>query len=186
MLIANKIETLTKHQSAAVAISVAFAGSLLLALLARLSIPVPFSPVPITGQTFGILFLGAVLGSRIGTLSVIMYISEGLMGLPVFAGGTMGFLYLLGPTGGYLIGFIPAVYLVGYLSEQSWINSFTSAFFTMTIGTSVIFIFGISWLAVTAGLGTALLIGLYPYIPGTIIKIVLATVTVYSINHFNK
>ena len=77
MIITNKIETLTKYQSVAVTISVAFAGSLLLAVLARLSIPVPFSPVPITGQTFGILFLGAVLGSRIGTLSVIMYISEG-------------------------------------------------------------------------------------------------------------
>ena len=186
MLITNKIETLTKHQSVVVTISVAFAGSLLLALLAHLSIPVPFSPVPITGQTFGILFLGAVLGSRIGTLSVIIYISEGLIGLPVFAGGSMGFLYLLGPTGGYLIGFIPAVYLVGYLSEQGWINSFTSAFLTMTIGTSVIFIFGISWLAVTAGLGTALSIGLYQYIPGAIIKIVLATVTIYSINRFNK
>jgi biotin transport system substrate-specific component len=115
-----------------------------------------------------------------------MYISEGLMGLPVFAGGSIGFLYLLGPTGGYLIGFIPAVYLVGYLSEQGWINSFTSSFLTMTIGTSVIFIFGISWLAVTAGLGTALSIGLFPYIPGAVIKIVLATATVYSINHFNK
>ncbi|MFC1786312.1 biotin transporter BioY, partial [Candidatus Neomarinimicrobiota bacterium] len=118
MLITNKIETRTKYQSVAVTISIAFAGSLLLAVLARLSIPVPFSPVPITGQTFGILFLGVILGSRIGTLSVIMYISEGLIGLPVFAGGTMGFLYLLGPTGGYLIGFIPAVYLVGYISEQ--------------------------------------------------------------------
>ena len=186
MIITNKIETLTKYQSVAVTISVAFAGSLLLAVLARLSIPVPFSPVPITGQTFGILFLGAVLGSRIGTLSVIMYISEGLMGLPVFAVGSMGFLYLLGPTGGYLIGFIPAVYLVGYLSEQGWISNFTSAFLTMTIGTSVIFIFGISWLAITARFGTALSIGLYPYIPGAIIKIVLATVTVYSINHYNK
>ena len=186
MLITNKIETLTKHQSAAITISAVFAGSLLLALLAHLSIPVPFSPVPITGQTFGILFLGTMLGSRIGTLSVIMYISEGLMGLPVFAGGTMGFLYLLGPTGGYLLGFIPAVYLVGYLSEQGWINNFTSAFLTMTIGTSVIFIFGISWLAITAGLGTALSIGLYSYLPGAAVKIILASGIVYSINRFNK
>ena len=186
MLIINKIEVLTKYQSASVTVSVAIAGSLLLALLARLSIFIPFSPVPITGQTFGILFLGAMLGSRIGTLSVIMYISEGLMGLPVFAGGTMGFLYLLGPTGGYLLGFIPAVYLVGYLSEQGWINSFTSAFLTMTIGTSVIFIFGISWLAITTGLGTALSIGLYSYLPGAAVKIILASGIVYSINRFNK
>ena len=177
---------LIKSKSLTVNLVIALSGSLLLALLARLSIPVPFSPVPITGQTFGILFLGAVLGSRMGTLSVVMYIFEGIIGLPVFAGGTMGFLYLLGPTGGYLIGFIPAVYIVGYLSEQGWINNFILASLTMIIGTSVIFLFGISWLAVTAGFGTAVSIGLYPYIPGAVIKIMLATVAVYSINRFNK
>ena len=177
---------LIKSNSLTMNLVIAFSGSLLLALLARLTILIPFSPVPITGQTFGILFLGGVLGSRFGTLSVIMYILEGLIGLPVFAGGTMGFLYLLGPTGGYLLGFIPAVYLVGYLSEQGWTNSFTSSFLTMIIGTLLIFIFGISWLAVTAGFGTALSIGLYPYIPGAVIKIILATVTIYSINRFNK
>ena len=177
---------LIKSKSLTVNLVLTFSGSLLLALLARLSIPVPFSPVPITGQTFGILFLGAVLGSRIGTLSIIMYISEGLIGLPVFAGGSMGFLYLLGPTGGYLIGFIPAVYLVGYLSERGWLNNFTFAFLTMIIGTTIIFIFGISWLAITAGFKTALSIGFYPYLPGAAVKIILATGIVYSINRFNK
>lgn len=177
---------LIKSRSLIANIVIALSGSILLALLARLSIPVPFSPIPITGQTIGILFLGALLGSRIGTLTVIMYIFEGLIGLPVFAGGTMGFLYLLGPTGGYLIGFIPAVYLVGYLSERNWTNNFTSAFLTMIIGTSVIFIFGISWLAVTAGFETALAIGLYPYLPGAAVKIILATAIIYSINRFSK
>ena len=177
---------LIKSISLTMNLVIALSGSVLLALLTRLSIPVPFSPVPITGQTFGILFLGAVLGSRIGTLSIIMYISEGLIGLPVFAGGSMGFLYLLGPTGGYLIGFIPAVYLVGYLSERGWLNNFTFAFLTMIIGTTIIFIFGISWLAITAGFKTALSIGLYPYLPGAAVKIILATGIVYSINRFNK
>lgn len=186
MLITNKIKTLTERQSALVTFSVAFTGSILLALLARLSIPVPFSPVPITGQTFGILFLGAVLGSRIGTLSVVLYLAEGIIGLPVFAGGSMGFLYLFGPTGGYLIGFIPAVYLVGYLSESGWANKFTTTFMTMIIGTAIIFVFGISWLAVTAGFETALTIGLYPYLPGAAVKIILASTIVYSINRFNR
>lgn len=186
MLITNKIKTLTKRQSALLTFSVAFTGSILLALLARLSIPVPFSPVPITGQTFGILFLGAVLGSRIGTLSVVLYLAEGIIGLPVFAGGSMGFLYLFGPTGGYLIGFIPAVYLVGYLSEEGWTNKFTTTFMTMIIGTAIIFVFGISWLAVTAGFETALTIGLYPYLPGAAVKIILASTIVYSINRFNR
>ncbi len=177
---------LNKSKSLTANIVIVLSGSILLALLARLSIPVPFSPVPITGQTFGILFLGAMLGSRIGTLTVITYIFEGLIGLPVFAGGTMGFLYLLGPTGGYLIGFIPAVYLVGYLSEKEWANNFSSTFLTMIIGTSVIFTFGISWLAVTAGFETALAIGLYPYLPGAAVKIILATVIIYSINRINR
>lgn len=179
-------EQLIKSKSLTTTIVIAFSGSILLALLARLSIPVPFSPVPITGQTFGILFLGGILGSRIGTLSVVMYIVEGIIGLPVFAGGTAGFLYLLGPTGGYLIGFVPAVYLVGYLSEKGWTNKFTATFLTMIFGTSVIFIFGISWLAVTAGFETALSIGLYPYLPGAAVKIILASVIVCSINRINK
>jgi len=186
MIITTKIKTLNESQSALATFSMAFAGSLLLALLARLSIPVPFSPIPITGQTFGILFLGALLGSRIGALSVIMYIMEGTIGLPVFAGGSIGFLYLLGPTGGYLIGFIPAIYLIGYLSERGFTNNLPTILITMIIGTTVIFIFGISWLAVTAGLGTAISIGLYPYLPGAIIKIILATIVAYSINRLNK
>lgn len=186
MLITNKIETLTKQQSTLLSISIAFVGSILLTLLARLSIPVPFSPVPITGQTFGILFLGAVLGKRNGTLSVIMYISEGLIGLPVFAGGSMGFLYLLGPTGGYLIGFIPAVFVVGYLSEKGFCNRISTTFLTMLLGTAVIFSFGLSWLAITAGLITAFSIGLYPYLIGAGIKIALATVIISSINKITK
>lgn len=179
-------EQLIKSKSLTANIVIALSGSLLLALLARLSIPVPFSPVPITGQTFGILFLGAVLGSRIGTLSVVLYLAEGIIGLPVFAGGSMGFLYLFGPTGGYLIGFIPAVYVVGYLSEEGWTNKFTTTFMTMIIGTAIIFVFGISWLAVTAGIETALTIGLYPYLPGAAVKIILASTIVYSINRFNR
>jgi len=177
---------LTKSKSLTANIVIAFSGSILLVLLARLSIPVPFSPIPITGQTFGVLFLGTVLGRKLGTLSVIIYIIEGITGLPVFAGGSFGFLYLLGPTGGYILGFIPAIYLVGYLAEKGWMNNVSATFVAMVLGTSIIFIFGISWLSVTAEFGTALSIGLYPYIPGAIIKIILATVTVYSINRFNK
>ncbi len=186
MIDINKIETLTKRNSVVITISTAFAGSLVLALLARLSIPVPFSPIPITGQTFGVLCLGALLGSHIGTLSILMYISEGLVGLPVFAGGSLGFLYLFGPTGGYLMGFIPSVYLVGFLSEKGFTSKISTILITMILGTSVIFIFGISWLAITAGFETVLLIGLYPYLPGAAIKILLATIVAYSISRFNK
>lgn len=182
MLITNKIESLNKDQALTFTIGISITGSILLALLARLSFPVPFSPIPITGQTFGILLLGAMLGKRLGTITVITYIIEGAIGLPVFAGGSTGLLYLFGPTGGYIIGFIPAVFLVGYLCEKGWNKHFISAITSMTLGTMMIFVFGVSWLAVGTGLQTALQIGATPYIPGAIIKISVASVMIYQVN----
>ena len=179
-------QQIIKSKSITTNLVIAFSGSIFLALLARLSIPVPFSPVPITGQTFGILFLGATLGSRLGAFSVIMYIAEGIVGLPVFANGTAGFLYLFGPTGGYLFGFIPAAFLVGYLAEKGLTKSVINTLFSMIVGTAIIFIFGVSWLSVTAGFGKALILGIYPYLIGAGIKILLATIIVYSINRFNS
>jgi len=185
MLLTNKIIQLTKGQTVALSISISFAGSILLALLARLSIPVPFSPVPITGQTFGVLFLGGVLGIRLATLSVIFYIIEGIVGIPVFAGGSFGLLYLLGPTGGYLIGFIPAAYSVGYLSEKGWNQKIRLTLSSMIIGAAIIFLFGVSWLSISAGLNAAITIGFIPYTIGAVIKIALATSIVYSISKKN-
>ena len=182
MLITNKINSFIKIQSIAVSITIAIVGSILLALLARLSIPVPFSPVPITGQTLGVLLLGGLLGSRLATLTVITYLFEGTIGLPVFAGGSLGLLYLLGPTGGYLIGFIPAAYLVGYLSEKGWIAKIGGSFFVMTLGTAIIFLFGVSWLSITAGFANAITIGLIPYLTGAAVKISLAATILYSLN----
>jgi len=186
MLTTNKIETLSKGQSLTLSIGISFAGSLLLALLARLSIPVPFSPVPITGQTFGVLFLGGLLGSRLASLSVIFYILEGIMGLPVFAAGSLGVLYLLGPTGGYILGFIPATYIVGYITDNGWNKNLITILISMIVGTSIVFVFGVSWLSFSAGLTTAITIGLLPYIPGALIKISLATLLIYSINRTPK
>jgi len=186
MLLTNKIKQLTKEQTFALSVGISFAASILLALLARLSIPVPFSPVPITGQTFGVLFLGGLLGRRLATLSIIIYIFEGMIGMPVFAGGSLGPLYLLGPTGGYILGFIPSAYLVGYLSENGWNRNVLLTSISMVIGTFLIFLFGVSWLSFTAGLNTAILIGFIPFLPGAVVKIALATVIVYSINRIAK
>jgi len=90
------------------------AGSLFVAALAQVSLPLPFTPVPITGQTFAVLLVGAVLGARRGAASLVLYLLEGSLGLPVFANGTNGLARLLGPTGGYLIGFVAAAWIVGY------------------------------------------------------------------------
>ncbi|MFN3337582.1 MAG: biotin transporter BioY, partial [Thermomicrobium sp.] len=92
-------------------VTLVVAGSLATALAARVSIPLPFTPVPITGQTFAVLLVGAVLGSRRGAASMALYVVQGLAGLPVFAGGKAGLAVLLGPTGGYLVGFIAAAFV---------------------------------------------------------------------------
>lgn len=186
MLITNKLNSFTKTQSIALYGAITIVGSILLALLARLSIPVPFSPVPITGQTLGVLLLGGLLGSRLATLTVLTYIFEGAIGLPVFAGGSLGLLYLLGPTGGYLIGFVPAAYFVGYFSEKGWNTKISSSILAMTLGTAIIFVFGVSWISITAGITKAITIGLVPYLPGAVVKILLAVILLYSLNKTAK
>ena len=95
-------------------------GSLLIALSAQLQFVLPFSPVPITGQTFTVLLLGALYGSKRGPATVVTYLALGVMGLPVFAGGTFGVARLVGPTAGYLVGFLVAAFVVGLLSERGW------------------------------------------------------------------
>ena len=92
-------------------------ASLLIAFFAQIRIPLPFTPIPFTGQTLGILFVAAVLGSRKGTLSVLLYLAEAAMGLPVLTGGNCGWLYMLGPTGGYMVGFVAQSALIGWFFE---------------------------------------------------------------------
>ena len=98
-------------------------GSLSIGILAQASIPIPFSPVPITGQTIGVVLIGSLLGKRRGTLSIILYLMEGSLGLPVFANMQAGLHILFGPTGGYLFSFIIAAFLMGYFKEKGFITS---------------------------------------------------------------
>ena len=150
-------------------------GSLLIALSAHVAIPLPFSPVPITGQTLAVLLVGALLGSRRGALCLLAYLAEGLAGLPVFApGGAPGLARLLGPTGGYLVGFVAAAYVTGRLAEEGWDRRVLSTIAAMLLGSAVIYTCGVSWLAVPLGLEKALVAGLYPFIPGDLVKVVLA------------
>ena len=99
-------------------------GSLTIGLLAQLSLPVPFSPVPITGQTIGVVLVGSLLGSKKGALCIILYLMEGSLGLPVFANMSAGAHVLIGPTGGYLWGFIVGAMIMGYCREKNLISSF--------------------------------------------------------------
>ena len=149
-------------------------ASLLIALCARIVIPLPFTPVPITAQTFAVLLTGAALGARRGAAAIGLYVLEGLLGLPVFAGGAAGLVRLLGPTGGYLLGFIAAAYLTGTLAERGWDRTVRFAVAAMAAGNLVVYVFGVPWLAVFLGWPDALSKGFLPFIPGDLLKLAAA------------
>jgi biotin transport system substrate-specific component len=148
-------------------------GSLFIALCAQFTIHV--GPVPITGQTLGVLLTGMLLGSRRGSLSVLAYLAEGIAGLPVFApGGPMGVARLLGPTGGYLLGFVAAAYGTGLLAERGWDRKMVTTLLAMLIGNAAIYAFGLPWLGIFVGIENALSLGLYPFVIGDLLKAFLA------------
>ena len=155
-------------------------GSLLISLCAQVKVLLPFGPVPVTGQTFAVLMTGALLGSRRGSMAVLAYLIEGLAGLPVFAFGG-GAAALAGPTGGYLMGFLPAAYVTGLLAERGWDRRIGTAIMAMAIGNVVIYTCGLFWLCCLMGPSMKVLTaGLYPFVVGDLLKIVLAAILLPS------
>ena len=155
-------------------------GMILCALFAALTgvggliaIPLPFTPVPITLQTFFTFLAGALLGKYLGALSQLIYLLLGVVGLPVFAKGSSGIGVLLGPTGGYLVGFIPAAFLVGYLLERREKPPFGLIFLAMVVGLVAMYLPGVGWLmwVTRMNLVKALLLGVLPFLPGDAVKI---------------
>ena len=139
-------------------------------------VEIPLWPVPLTLQTLGVLFTGAVLGSRRGALALVLYLAEGAAGLPIFAGGASGVAHLLGPTGGYLAGFVVAAGVVGWLAERGWDRRLVWTALAMLVGNVIIYALGVAWLAVYLGdLQTAVVKGALIFVPGDLIKIVVAT-----------
>ncbi len=151
-------------------------GAALIAASAQLSLPLPFTPVPITGQTFSVLLMGASLGALRGGLSSLVYVLVGLAGAPIFAGGAHGTAVVLGASGGYLVGYPFVSALTGLLAERRWDRRFSSAVGAMLTGNVVIYLFGLPWLAVVldTGLERTLELGLYPFVPGDMLKLYLA------------
>src|SRR5215204_5351335 len=134
--------------------------------------------VALTLQTLGVLFTGAVLGSRRGALALLLYLTEGALGLPVFAGGASGVGYMLGPTGGYLVGFVVAAGVVGRLAQRGWDRRLVWAAVAMVIGNVIIYVCGVAWLAVFLGdLWGALVKGMLLFVVGDLIKIAVAALT---------
>ncbi len=149
-------------------------GSLLVAALAQARILLPFTPVPITGQTFAVLLIGALLGSKRGAAAIGLYLLEGGLGLPFFSGGGAGWAFLAGPTGGYLIGFVAAAFLVGLLTERGLDRRVQTALPAFLLGAVVIYAFGLLGLARFVGLQNAFVAGVAPFLVGDALKVVLA------------
>lgn len=163
-------DTLLQRKSTIRYLMLAFAGSLLITLLARVAIPLPFSPIPFTGQTLAVLLVGALFGSRLGAMTVAFYVGQGLMGLPVFAMGA-GPAYVFGPTGGYLFGMIAAAYITGWFAERGWDRSMLKATVAMAAGSVAIYACGLVWLSQYIGTSSLLAAGFYPYIITDLLKI---------------
>lgn len=149
------------------------AGVTVLALLAQLE--VTLGPVPLTGQTLGVLLIGAAYGLSLGTLTLLAYLAVGTAGFGVFAGGGAGWATLTGATAGYLVGFVLAAALVGYLAQRGWTRSFSATALAMLLGNVLIYVPGLLWLRqILPDWPTTLSLGLLPFIPGDLIKLALA------------
>ena len=148
-----------------------FLASLL--LIASAKIKVPLYPVPMTLQPLAVLMIAMLFGRKLATLTVGLYIFKGIIGLPVFAFGG-GFMYLMGPTGGFILGFFASVFVVGYLADRGWGRKISLSIISMLIGMAIIYILGIFQLALLKGFNFALLKGFYPFLLGDFYKLLLA------------
>jgi biotin transport system substrate-specific component len=163
-----------------VAILVAL-GTAVLALSAKINLPLPY--VPMTLQTLVVLVIGAAYGWRLGAVTVAVYLAEGATGLPVFAGPMGGLAPLMGPTSGYLIGFVAAAFATGWLSERGWDRSMLLLFAAMAIGHIIILGCGFAWLAfgMKLGVGKAWSVGIAPFVAASLIKNALGAALVPAI-----
>ncbi len=166
-------------RSIAANITLVAAGAALTAGAAQIAIPM--WPVPITGQTFAVLLVGTTLGALRGALSMVLYIAVGALGLPVFTDGSAGWQVIAGPTGGYLVGFVLAAILTGWLAQRTWDRKVLGAAVSFLAGTVVIYAVGLPWLSVALGqlgypndVSATLQAGLLPFVPGDILKAVVA------------
>ena len=149
--------------------------SLLVALAAQVVVPLPFTPVPLTGQTFAVLLTGALLGPRLGAAAMAAYLLEGAAGLPFFRGGAGGYAHLTGPTAGYLFAFPAAAFVTGHLALRGWDRRFLTAAAAMFLGSLVILAGGWAWLALASGdAARAFQLGVAPFLLGDVVKIALA------------
>lgn len=161
-------------------------GVAFLALMAQISIKVPGSPVPVTGQTLGALLLGSAYGASLGFTTFASYLIVGFLGAPVFASGAHGLSRITGATGGYLVGMLIASFITGYLAGRKWDQKIRTVIPTMLIGEVVIFAAGTIWLhhSIHADWATTFKLGLRPFVLGEVIKIAIASTAMPTLWRF--
>jgi biotin transport system substrate-specific component len=174
--IASPRPTLVPRLDARADAVLVLAGAALIALAAQVSIPLPFTPVPVTGLTFGVLLVGGALGALRGLASGLVYVLAGIAGAPVYADHASGWHVITGPTGGYLVGCVLAAAVAGRLAEQRWDRTVSSSIGAMLTGNVAVYLCGLPWLAHSLGTGLTktLELGLYPFVAGDMLKLYLA------------
>ena len=176
--------------SVAFRIGVVLFATVLTIAAAQVSVPLPFTPVPLTLQPMVVLLAGAALGPRLGMMSQVCYLALGIMGLPVFAASValpQGFARLIGPTGGYLMSYPFAAFVSGYLAELGFDRRYFTSVLAMTAGLCVIFAYGVTWLAFGlphVGFKAAVAVGLVPFVQADLIKVVIAATILPSVWRF--
>lgn len=157
---------------------IACLGSCFLALMSQAAIPLAITPIPVTLQTLAVFLLGGVFGSRRAVYSVLAYLIQGCCLLPVFAGGVVNPVWILGPQAGFLISFIAAAYLVGKMIEKNPQGNILYILFSVTLGQLVIFVIGMGWLSMFIGPSKAFLCGVFPFLTGAALKIMAASMAI--------
>ena len=164
------IERLVRGRAAANMLLV-ISASVLIAIAAQIAIPLPFTPVPLTLQPLAVIFVGVALGSTRGAAAAALYLLEGASGLPVFAQGHGGALWLVGPTAGYLFSYPFAAFVAGFISERGWGSSIVRSITGMLLALGVIYAGGWSWLAMLTDARSAFVAGVAPFVVADIVKV---------------
>ena len=172
LLINNLFEVNTAHSKLFRNIILVVSGVLFLSVMAQFSVNLPFTPIPITGQTLAVFLIALVYGRKLATTTLVSYIAAGSMGAPIFSGGKFGFPFLL-PTGGYIIGFLLIAIVCGYLSEKGFTKSYSKLFLTIIIGEIILYACGLIQLSLFLTNKNVFALGLYPFIVGDSIKAIL-------------
>jgi biotin transport system substrate-specific component len=165
---------------------IATCGGAFLALMSQVSFPLPFTPIPVTLQTLALFLLAGLLSSRRATASVVSYLAQGCIGLPVFAGGISDPFWFIGVSAGFLTSFIVAVYLIGKLLEKRTNPPFLYILSALVLGQIVILAMGAAWLSLFVGFSNSIAFGVVPFISGAILKIIIAALILKALSIFQN